>query len=122
MVIWLNDNIITWNALAQLGVIFSILIVAYFFSAKSSLWLKRKVRNRKNQTVFKLHTSAKEMFFLIYTVILMWIAVVIAQGTNQPSNYIKDGRQPGHRLGGYPFNFQHDQKQILVPLHRLLRF
>ena len=86
---WFCDNIITWNALAQLGVVIVSLSVAYFFSAKSALWLKRKLRNRRNQTIFRLHTSAREMFFLLYVVTFAWCAVVVVQGTKQPYHLLK---------------------------------
>lgn len=75
---WLASEVFVPSALAQLAVILLAGFLASVFAQLSARWLETKLDGEPSRTPVRLHASYKEIFFLIYGVILLWAGVLIA--------------------------------------------
>ena len=82
---WAEINIISWSTLGQLGCIIAAIVAGSFLSTPAARWFATQVQKRRPFGFVRIHASNREIFFLIFTLMLLWLATLIAQGAHLPS-------------------------------------
>jgi len=82
---WAEINIVSWSTFGQIGCIIAAIVAGSFLSTPAARWFAAQVQKRRPPLGFvRIHASNREIFFLIFTLMLLWLATLIAQGAHLP--------------------------------------
>ena len=86
---WLNDGALSWWSLGQVMFVAFVLLCAHALARKSGTWLQLKIKNKLHLGAIRIHASYQEIFFLIYSVALIWSGTLIAEGAGLPHQMLR---------------------------------
>ncbi len=80
---WLEVNIFVTASLVQLGAVVAVFFLAKILSQKTAAALNSRLQERESRRTL-IHISYREIFFIIYLVIGLWVVTMIGEGGEQP--------------------------------------
>ncbi|MFZ3033082.1 MAG: mechanosensitive ion channel domain-containing protein [Parvibaculum sp.] len=86
---WAEINIVSWSTLGQAACIVVAIVAGSFLSTPAAKWFAAQVQKRRPLGFIRIHASNREIFFLIFTLILLWLSTVIAQAAHLPSTILQ---------------------------------
>lgn len=86
---WIETDLMTVSALAQVSAIVAAFLVARFLAGHATVWIERLAQRRKGLSLVRIHASYQEVFFLLFLPTLLWVATLTAQGAFLPFAVLK---------------------------------
>lgn len=86
---WVNENILTWDMATQICLMLVLCVAAYVLAGKSSVWLKQKISKNTRKSIIHIYASYREIFFLVYYVLFLWVAVLVAENLETPASFLR---------------------------------
>jgi len=81
---WAEINIAAWGTAGQVACLIVAIVAGSFLSTPAARWFAAQVQKRKPLGFIRIHASSREIFFLIFTLALLWLMATIAQGAHLP--------------------------------------
>ena len=81
---WIEINVVSWSTLGQAACIVAAIVAGSFLSTPAAKWFAAQVQKRKPLGFIRIHASNREIFFLIFTLMLLWLVTLMAQGAHLP--------------------------------------
>ena len=81
---WLFTHVISWDSLLQISIAVVIFFIARFLAGHSAGWLDTRLKKPNQRHAGYLHESYKEIFFLIFLVVLLWFAAIAIRNAKLP--------------------------------------
>ncbi|WP_291993062.1 hypothetical protein [Candidatus Accumulibacter sp. ACC003] len=86
---WLEQDILVWSTVEQLSIVLTLLLVARIVARRSADWFEGAFKRSGRKSIIRLHVSSHELFFVLFVILFIWLALTGARAAAQPHQILR---------------------------------